>query len=77
MGKLRFLKRPHPVKGLGAWDEGNVREADSVRAKARQEGNTAHFGRIFKLCHERGSELVDSDPATKLQGRSLLLGAKF
>ena len=29
--KLRFLKRPHPTEGVGAWDEGNVREAASVR----------------------------------------------
>ncbi len=38
--KLRFLKRPHPVQGQGAWDEGNVREASSVRGRSlsRQDG---------------------------------------
>ena len=62
MGKLRYLKRPHPVKGLGAWDEGNVREADSVRAEARQNGKTVHVGRTCELCREKGSELEDGDP---------------
>ena len=44
--KLRFLKRPHPTKGVGAWDEGNVREASSVRREAQRMGKTVHFGRI-------------------------------
>ena len=48
-------------------------EADQVRAKARQEGNTVHFGRICKLCHERGSELENGDPYKKVNGRAVLL----
>ena len=60
--KLRFLKRPHPVQGQGAWDEGNVREASSVRDAARAAGKTVHFGRIVELCHEKGSELALDDP---------------
>jgi hypothetical protein len=74
MGKLRFLKRPHPVKGPGAWDEGNVREADSVRAKARQDGNTVQFGWIYEQCPEKGSDLADGDPEKKMKGRSVLPG---
>ena len=50
----RTLKRPYPAKGFGAWDETNVREASEVRAKARQDGNAVHFGRICELCHEKG-----------------------
>ena len=50
--KLRMLKRPHPTKGTGAWDENNVREASSVRDEARKAGKTVHFGRIFERCHE-------------------------
>ena len=72
--KLRFLKRPHPTKGVGALDEGNVREASSVREEARQAGKTVHFGRIVELCHEKGSELADGDPEQKMKGRSVLLG---
>jgi hypothetical protein len=34
--KLRFFKGPHPVRGLGAWDEDSVTEADQVRSRARQ-----------------------------------------
>ncbi len=62
------------MKGLGAWDEGNVREADHVRANARQEGTTFHFGRIRELCHERGSELEDGEPSNNIKGRSVHLG---
>ena len=72
--KLRFLKRPHPVQGQGAWDEGNVREASSVRDAARAAGKTVHFGRIVELCHEKGSELALDDPERKMKGRSVLLG---
>ena len=63
--KLRFLKRPHPTKGLGAWDEGNVREASSVRREAQAAGKTVHLGRIVELCHEKGSELSMDDPDRK------------
>ena len=56
------------MKGLGAWDEGNV------RAKARQEGDTVHFARMCELCHEKGSELEIGDPERKMKGRSVLLG---
>jgi hypothetical protein len=72
--KLRFLKRPHPVQGQGAWGEGNVREASSVRDAARAAGNTVHFGRIVEPCHEKGSELALDDPERKMKGRSVLLG---
>ena len=51
--QLRILKRLHPTKGIGACDEGNVREAGSVREEARQAGKTVHFGRIAELCHEK------------------------
>ncbi len=72
--KLRTLKRPHPVKGHGAWDEANVREASTVREAARASGQTIHFGRIVELCHEKGSELAPDDPERKMKGRSVLLG---
>ena len=49
--RLRFLKRPHPTKGVGAWDEGNVREASSVRKEAQQAGKTVHLGRIVIPTH--------------------------
>ena len=44
--KLRFLKRPHPTPGVGAGDEGNIREAASVRKEAQRECRTVHFARI-------------------------------
>ena len=72
--KLRFLKRPHPTKGLGAWDEGKVREAASVREEAQQAGKAVHCGRIVERCHEMGSELDTGEPDRKMKGRSVLLG---
>ena len=45
--KLCFLKRPHPIKGHGAWDEGNVREASAVRKEAQDKGRTFH---VWKDC---------------------------
>ncbi len=63
--QLRILKRPHPTKGVGAWDEGNVREASAVRKEAQQAGKTVHFGRSVELCHEKGSELEIGDPERK------------
>jgi hypothetical protein len=74
MGKLRYLKRPHPTKGFGAWDEGNVREASAIRKRAQIAGETVHFGRIVELCHEKGSELKSGDPERKMKGRAVLLG---
>ena len=49
-------------------------EADQVRAKARQDGNIVHFGRICEPCHERASELEEGDPEKRMKGRSVLLG---
>ena len=65
------------AKGVGAWDEGSVREASSVRAEARKAGKTVHFGRIVVLCHEEGSELAADDPERKMKGRFVLLGDSF
>jgi hypothetical protein len=72
--KLRYLKRPHPTKGFGAWDEGSVREASAIRKRAQIAGETVHFGRIVELCHEKGSELKSGDPERKMKGRAVLLG---
>ena len=62
MGETQDIETSSPTKGLGAWDESNVREASSVREEARKAGKTVHFGRIVELCHEKGSELEDGDP---------------
>ena len=72
--QLRFLKRPHPTPGVGAWDEGNVREAASIRLVAQAAGKAVHFSRIVEPCHEKGSELAVGDPNRKMKGRAVLLG---
>ena len=55
------------MKGRGAWDEDNVREASSVRAQARQSGATLRFARIVELCHEKGSTLKEDDPQRRMK----------
>ncbi len=74
VGTLRTLKRPYPIKGTGAWDEGNPREAADVRHEARLTNLTVHFGRICELCHEKGSELADGDPGENERARRLARG---
>ena len=58
----------------GAWDEKRVRECRDIVAEARRDGKTVHLGRIFAACYEKGSELLESDPRRKFQGRTAFQG---
>ena len=51
-----------------------MRERRSVEAEARRKGLTMHFGRIFAICVETGSELPDGDPSRKCKGRAVFQG---
>ena len=75
MGATQDSQATLPNKGdMGAWDEGNPREAADVRREARLTNLTVHFGRFCEFCHEKGSELADGDPVKKMKGRAVLLG---
>ena len=52
--KLRFLKRPHPCKGHGAWDEGNVREASAVRKGRRIKAIQFTLGGLLNFAMRKG-----------------------
>ena len=53
---LRFKK--HPALSVpGCWDESAVQERDAVKARARREGRTVHFGTVFGICVEKGASL--------------------
>ena len=45
------------LRKAGCWDESDVREWDDVAEAARAAGTTAHVGRIFEICVEKGAEL--------------------
>ena len=62
------------LRDIKTWDETIVRERRSVEAEARRKGLTMHFGRIFAICVEKGSELPESDPSRKYKGRAVFQG---
>ena len=55
------------------WLEEKVREYD-VANEARKNNAKVHFGRIFEICSQKGSELPDGDPNKKWKGRSVFQG---
>ena len=71
--KLRDKKHPG-LKKPGCWDESLVEELHVVKARARHTGETMHFGRIFGICVEKGSELPVGDKNRKFKGRYVFQG---
>ena len=63
------LKEWNALRQAGCWDESAVREWKDVAAEARRAGKKCHFGRIFEICVEKGSELPEGDPGRKFKGR--------
>ena len=62
--------KKHPQRDkIGCWDEHLVEEAKDVRGRAQQSGSTAHFGTIFGICVEKGSELPADHKSRKFKGR--------
>jgi len=66
--KLRAWKDPPCL------DEDNPRELEEVRREALRSEQKYHFGRIFDICVEKGSELPEGDPARKFKGRAVFQG---
>jgi len=62
------------LRAAGCWNESVVREWSHVAAEARDSGQSAHMGRIFAICVEKGSELAPGDPARKFKGRVVFQG---
>ena len=56
------------------WLEKKVREYRDVVKQHQEDGTKAHFGRIFEICSQKGSELPDGDPNKKWKGRSVFQG---
>ena len=71
--KLRDKVHPGLSK-KGAWDIDSVEEVSSVKARAHRTGVTMHFGRIFGICVEKGSELPRGDKNRKFKGRCVFQG---
>jgi hypothetical protein len=56
------------------WDEENPREWKEVCDEARRRNKTAHVGRVFDICVEKGSELPWGSPGRKMKGRVVFRG---
>ena len=67
VGKQEMLANPDAMKAMdgefdgltrtGVWDLKSVREFDDVASEARRNNLKVHFGRVFGICGEKGSEL--------------------
>jgi len=67
--------KTHPsLKKPGCWDEDLVTEQYQVRARAKRTNTTIHFGTIFGLCTEKGSELPKGHTSRKYKGRFVFRG---
>ena len=53
-----------------------VREYRDVAREAKAKEAKAHFGRIFEICSQKGSELPKGHPEQKWKGRSVFQGNK-
>ncbi len=62
------------LRKWNTWDETKPREKRDVVREARAANRKAHFGFIFPLCMEKGSELPDGDPGRKMKGRVVFGG---
>ena len=71
--KLRYKVRPSLAKS-GCWDEAVVRPRAKVMAEARKNNAILHFGTMFGICVERGSELGKNDANRKFKGRYVFRG---
>ena len=58
----------------GCWDEKRVRSKRELLAEYRKSGKKCHWGRIFSLCVEKGSELAENDANRKYKGRVVFQG---
>ena len=65
------------LRSKTAWLEEQVREFDDVSGEPSKNQKKVHFGRIFEMCTEKGSELPDGDPNKKWKGRSVFQGNRM
>ena len=66
----KLCDKVHPdFKTPGCWDIDLVEELHTVKVRARHLGHTYHFGRVFGICSEKGSELPLGDPNRKFKVR--------
>ena len=62
------------LRSAGAWDESVVVELSQLKAQFQKDKKKVHSGRVFELCHEKGSVLPLGDPARKFKGRVVNMG---
>ena len=84
VGTKERLSNPNAMKAMQkewdalrtkqVWDEGEVREWESVAQEAIEQQRTVHFGWLFGICGEKNYELADGDPLRKFKGRVVFQG---
>ena len=63
------------LSNKGVWDLSGVRPKAKVKAEIRADPKRkAHFGRVFGICVEKGSELDINDENRKMKGRYVFQG---
>ena len=62
------------LRQAGCWDESTVQEWAGVSSAAARDGKKAHFGRIFEICVEKGSELPLGHAGRRYKGRVVFQG---
>ena len=72
--KAAMDKEWQKLVGKSCWLERKVREFQDVTAEAKRSNKKAHFGRIFEICSQKGSELPPGHPDQKWKGRSVFQG---
>ena len=54
------------LQAVPCWDASTVRPWAEVRREADETGETVHIGELCELCFEKGSELPEGHPDTKV-----------
>ena len=52
----------------GVWDVYSVREKRKVIRESMKHKKKVHFARVFPICSEKGSELLEGDPDRRFKG---------
>ena len=74
--KVAMDKEWQKLVDKSCWLEKKVREYRDVAREAKAKEAKAHFGRIFEICSQKGSELPKGHPEQKWKGRSVFQGNK-
>jgi hypothetical protein len=73
--KAAMDKEWNRLKSIKTWSEDTVMSKREAEKKAKQSGQTYHFGRVFPILVEKNSELDEKDERRKFKGRVVFDGS--